>query len=145
MQLLSCHIAIAGDDNSIIVRDTDNPVTYPEMLVLKALHGGEHVRHIEDIGEVERDNEEERARLNEIYGLDIVRQCFPGVGDVPEKDAKIKVRKVEVTKVEVDAKSVSKEDNVLDEDDKDAPKQTGRMPLQRDKHVELPSTHPNKK
>jgi hypothetical protein len=121
MQLLSCHIAIAGDDNSIVVRDIDNPVTYPEMLVLKALHGGEHVRHVEDVGEVERDNETERARLNEIYGLDIVRQCFPGVGDIPEKDAKIKVRKVEVTKVEVTkAEAKDKDESVFEEDKQSA-------------------------
>lgn len=93
MQLLSCHIAIAGDDNSIVVRDIDNPVTYPEMLVLKVLHGAEHVRHVEAIGEIERDSDEERSRLNELYGVSVVSQTFPGITSLPEHDPKVRTRK----------------------------------------------------
>jgi hypothetical protein len=78
MQLLSCRVAVAGDDLNVVVREHDTAVTYPEMLVLKALHGSESVRDIEDAGDVDRDPAEERERLSMIYGREVVRQVFPG-------------------------------------------------------------------
>ena len=78
MQLMKCHIAVGGDDLNVVVRDHDTAVTYPELLVIKALHGGENVREIEDAGDVDRDPAEERERLSMIYGREIVRQVFPG-------------------------------------------------------------------
>ena len=91
MQLLSCHIAVAGDDHNVVVRGHDTAVTYPELLVIKALHGSENVRHIEDYGDVERDPDEERARLREIYGEPIVRQVFPGEHQaLPEFDRRMR-------------------------------------------------------
>ena len=78
MQLLSCRVAVAGDDLNVVVREHDTAVTYPELLVLKALHGSESVRDIEDAGDVDRDPTEERERLVMIYGREVVRQVFPG-------------------------------------------------------------------
>ena len=91
MQLLSCHIAVAGDDANIVVRDYDTAVTYPELLLLKALHGSENVRHIADAGDVERGNDEERSRLRELYGETILKQVFPGdFTELPEHDRKMR-------------------------------------------------------
>jgi hypothetical protein len=91
MQLLSCYISIAGDDDQIVVREHDSAVTFPEMLILKALHGGDSVRNIKDAGEVERDSDEERQRLIALYGYEIVKQVFPGEHTaLPEHDARMK-------------------------------------------------------
>lgn len=95
MQLLSCHIAVAGDDANVIVRDHDTAVTYPELLIIKALHGSENVRHVKDAGDVERDSEEERDRLRELYGELIVKQVFPGAEHqgLPEQDNRMRKAK----------------------------------------------------
>lgn len=91
MQLLSCHIAVAGDDQNIVVREFDTAVTYPELLILKSLHGAENVRHVADAGDVERDNDDERNRLREIYGGEIVKQVFPGDHTpLPEVDRRMR-------------------------------------------------------
>jgi len=94
MQLLSCHIAVAGDDHNVVVRDHDTAVTYPELLVLRALHGGESVRHVADAGDVERDPADERERLANIYGREIVNHVFPGEHtQLPVEDRKMRPKK----------------------------------------------------
>lgn len=91
MQLLSCRIAVAGDDLNVVVREYDTAVTYPELLVIKALHGSESVRDIEDAGDVDRSPEEERDRLKSIYGQEIVKQVFPGeYQPVPTQDTRMR-------------------------------------------------------
>ena len=91
MQLLSCHIAVAGDDHNIVVREHDTAVTYPELLVLQALHGSENIRHLNDVGDVDRETEEERQRLMNLYGGEIVRQVFPVAHqDLPEMDRRLR-------------------------------------------------------
>ena len=91
MQLLSCSIALGGDDHTIVVREYDTAITFPELLVLKALHGGENIRNIKDAGEVERDSDEERQRLLALYGGEVMRQVFPVEHQpLPEHDARMK-------------------------------------------------------
>ena len=91
MQLLSCHVCIGGDDDNIVVKDHDTAVTFPELLILKALHGDESVRSITDLGDVERDPEEERQRLLNLYGAEIVRQVFPVAHqELPEMDKRLR-------------------------------------------------------
>ena len=100
MQLLSAYIAVAGDDQNVVVREYDTAITFPEMLVLKVLHGSEHVRNIKDAGDVERDPMEERARLSELYGADLIKQVFPGeYTPVPTEDPR---RKREAPPIEQD-------------------------------------------
>ena len=36
--LLSCYVALAGDDDQVVYRGPDNPVTLPEFLVLQVMH-----------------------------------------------------------------------------------------------------------
>lgn len=91
MQLLSCYVAVAGDDQNIVVREYDTAVTYPELLVLKALHGGENVRRVADAGDVERDPHDERERLSSLYGKQIVDHVFPGEHTaLPEVDRRLR-------------------------------------------------------
>ncbi|GKT32075.1 hypothetical protein ADUPG1_006326 [Aduncisulcus paluster] len=79
-QLVSCTVNLAGDRNNAVFRGQHNPVTFPEALVLQAVHGGqEHVHTMVDVGTVERDTHEELERLTVKYGA-IVRELFPAVG-----------------------------------------------------------------
>ena len=36
--LLSCYVALAGDDDQVVFRGEHNPVTLPEFLVLQVMH-----------------------------------------------------------------------------------------------------------
>lgn len=77
-QLIGCKINIAGDRNTTIVRDRFDPVTYPEYLVLQAVHGGEeHVYDAVVVGERET-NDDERERLVGLYGRELTLAVFPG-------------------------------------------------------------------
>lgn len=99
-QLLSCNIALAGDILNVVARHAFNPVTYPEMLVLRYLHGETAVTDIFDVGYVERDEAEERDRLVGVYGNTTVREkMFPGAGTrIPNGDNNYKPR-IEGTKI----------------------------------------------
>lgn len=90
MQLLSCEIVLGGDDKNTVVRGPSAPVTYPEMLVIAAIHGKEHVRDIRYVGEDDRENAEERDRLARIYGEQVVARVFPGDHvPLPEGDPRL--------------------------------------------------------
>lgn len=105
MQMLSCAIAVAGDDHSIVRREHDTAVTFPELLILKALHGSESVRDIADAGVVSRDPDDERQRLRSLYGAQIVMQVFPGEHTaLPEFDPRMR------RKQEQEAKAQTHED-----------------------------------
>jgi len=104
-QLLSCYVHLGGERGNVVFRGKSMPVTYPETLLLQAIHGGqEHVHSLIAIGEVERTHEEEFMRLQERYGA-IVKTAFPtlaGRVSLPEKDDSVP------TQEEVDeVKSVS--------------------------------------
>jgi hypothetical protein len=77
MQIIGCSIALGGDDGQIVVREAHNPVSYPELLILKSLHGDENVRDVVMLGEDDRDLDGERQRLLGIYGLAAVTTTFP--------------------------------------------------------------------
>lgn len=80
-QLLSCDIALGGDILNVVSRHAFIPVTYPEMLVLKYLHGENAVTNIFDVGYVEREERAEYARLVETYKSEVISEkLFPGAG-----------------------------------------------------------------
>jgi hypothetical protein len=78
-QLIGCQIDLGGNRDSVIVRSRhDNPVTFPELLVLKNIHGDEHVHHLMSVGETERGYQEEFERLQTRYGGEVMATMFPG-------------------------------------------------------------------
>jgi hypothetical protein len=82
-QLLVCDVALDGDIRQTVHRGIDSPVTYPELLILTYLHGEDSVSNQRVIGEVERDQDDERKRLRRAYGSDgngrfHVDTVFPG-------------------------------------------------------------------
>lgn len=92
-QLLIGNINLAGSRDSVTHRGPDNPMTYPETLVLQVIHGGaEHVYDLVDVGEVERDPAEEYNRLASIYPAELIRTLFPPVAGnlaLPQRDDKL--------------------------------------------------------
>ena len=87
IQLISCVVNLGGDRNNTVVRDAFEPVTFPEVLILQAIHGGEeHVHSLVDVGSVERDPSEEMARLAAKYG-GVVNDAFPSVAGRPSLPA----------------------------------------------------------
>lgn len=93
-QLLACDVALAGDILNVVARHRFNPVTYPEMLTLRAIHGQNAVENVFLCGHVIRDEETERNRLVAIYGEEIInKRMYPGAGArIPTGDERYKTR-----------------------------------------------------
>lgn len=79
-QLLSATINIGASRDHTVVRGPDDPITYPEMLILQAVHGGiEHVHSVVSVGKADREMSAERERLTQTYGIAFVQSVFPGI------------------------------------------------------------------
>lgn len=77
IQLVSAYVNLSGSRDNVVFRDGSEAFTYPETLVLSALHGGpEHVHTLIQTGFVEREEAEEVVRLKSIYGA-VVDAVFP--------------------------------------------------------------------
>lgn len=91
-QLLTGYVHLAGERNNSVYRGPDNPITYPESLILAVIHGGsEHVHTLIEVGEVEREMHEEMDRLTQKYGP-VAAKAFPALGgrpSLPERDDNI--------------------------------------------------------
>jgi hypothetical protein len=89
-QTLSVFINLGGDRDNVVHRIPEDPVTYPEMIVLRTIHGGEdHVYGLVEVGSVDRDDAVERERLALKYGK-IVSEVFPGaIMSLPAGDTSI--------------------------------------------------------
>lgn len=79
-QLLEAEIAIQGGMHHKIHRDPlDNPITFPELLILNAMHGEGSIAKVYDTGRtVERTHADELDRLRSIYTDKLTRFLFPG-------------------------------------------------------------------
>lgn len=96
-QKLECMVLLGGDseNQTIVHRNEDSPVTYPEMLVLQYLHGDEAVTDVYELpgDPIERDNSEELDRLRVTYGAKAITDVFPGAKPrLPARDNRVKPR-----------------------------------------------------
>jgi hypothetical protein len=93
-QLLTCDIALGGDKQNVVARHDLTPITYPEYLVLKFVHGGSSdespITNIFACGTVEREPAEEMARLLETYGAVVRNTIFTGQQPLPLGDEKFR-------------------------------------------------------
>lgn len=110
-QLLSADIALGGDVMNVLHRGAFNPVTFPELLVIRVLHGEHSVTNVREVGRVKRTAEAEMSRLTTDafpnYADLIKDKLFPGHGarlptedpnlvpsqDAPSQDAKAETPK----------------------------------------------------
>lgn len=80
MQILTAYVKIGNSNDNIVFRDPSNPITYPESLVLAAVHGGADTVYDMVVQRLEnRDPAAERERLKMLYG-DVVDNIFPLMG-----------------------------------------------------------------
>jgi len=61
-----------------VVRDAFNPISYPELEVLRHVHGDDAVLDVVVIAEVDQSAREEKERLQLKYGAAVVEDVFPG-------------------------------------------------------------------
>jgi hypothetical protein len=72
-----CRVNLAGQNCHTVIYDEHNPITWPEVQVLMALHGEENVMDVMPVGVGQVYAAREKERLWAVYGK-IVEQCFPG-------------------------------------------------------------------
>lgn len=77
MHFVTCVIALNGESNTIVPRNTFNPVSYPEVAVLQHLHGDDAVRDVKPFVAVQQSAKAEKERLRLIYGR-VVEDIYPG-------------------------------------------------------------------
>lgn len=61
-----------------VVRGAFNPVSYPEIEVLRYLHGDDAVLDVKPLAEDQQSAKEEKERLSLKYGRVVVETVFPG-------------------------------------------------------------------
>lgn len=93
-QVLECLVALGGDTMNVVHRGEDNPVTFPELMLLQYVHGEDAVTDAFELGTDERDNGSELDRLRITYGSKSVQDVFPGTKPrLPTSDGRIKARR----------------------------------------------------
>ena len=105
-QLVTAMVNIGGSADRNTVVALEPPVTYPELLVIKYLHGENSVTDVIDVGDLkeERGNDEERNRLRGKYGDELVKELFPGaLSRLPERGEFPTVEQVWAINAEVEA------------------------------------------
>lgn len=76
-----------GDMRNTVVRTPFNPVSLPEVEVLRFLHGSDSILDVKPFASVEQTAKEEKARLQRIYGADVLEEVFPGRNPQMELEA----------------------------------------------------------
>jgi hypothetical protein len=86
MHYCEAKIRIAGDTRTVVQRDTFRPISWPEVEILRALHGDDAVVDVKPFVRVERSAKEEKERLRLLYGP-VVEDIFPGRNPNMEMEA----------------------------------------------------------
>ena len=76
MHFCTAQVAIAGDIQQVVHRNPFSPVSWPELEVLRFVHGEDAVTDIKVISRVDQDQREERERLALMYGRAPIEACF---------------------------------------------------------------------
>lgn len=89
-QLLRCMVTLGGDPSTIVYRHRGEPILFPELIVLMALHGDDAVNDVHVVGTCEMSQEEATIRLRTIYGKEEIDRIFPGArARLPTGDSSI--------------------------------------------------------
>jgi hypothetical protein len=79
--LCECMIDNAGEGTNILYRGAENPVPWPEILVLQAVHGDQAIYDIKPIALGPRESaSREKERMSLIYGRETVEGVYAGRG-----------------------------------------------------------------
>jgi hypothetical protein len=83
-QLLSAYVNLGGDKDQVVLRGPDDPITYPENILLGLIHEGPTNVHGQVIvGQKVSTHDEERLRLSQRYGETLVNSTFPMTMPLP--------------------------------------------------------------
>lgn len=88
IEYASIDIAIGGDARATIRKE---PVSIPEIVLLRTIHGDDAVTNIKIIGEWDYEDDVERDRLGRLYKDATVTRIFSQYGALPHslKDARL--------------------------------------------------------
>jgi hypothetical protein len=78
MHFCTAYIAIGNDQEQRAHRHEFNPVSFPEVDLLRYLHGESAVTEVVPFARVEQSPRDERMRLVLIYGEKVVEPVYPG-------------------------------------------------------------------
>ena len=78
MDMVSCTVNLGGDVRSVVHRKARNPVSWPEIDVLKVVHGEHSVKVVAKVGRTQTTAMQEKERLLTIYDPAAVEAVFPG-------------------------------------------------------------------
>jgi hypothetical protein len=87
MHFCTAHIAIGSDDRNTMVRGEYNPVSWPEIEILRLVHGEHAITEVVPFAEVRQDPKSERERLSEIYGAEHCANAWGGRSSPSEMNA----------------------------------------------------------
>jgi hypothetical protein len=77
--IVTCKIQVGGDPGTIVVRGKSRPVPYPEIKILRHLHGETNVFDVEVCGLAPRSaGSVEKNRMATVYGREAVEHVYPG-------------------------------------------------------------------
>lgn len=86
MHFCTARVAIGGDMQQIANRDRFSPVSWPELEILKTLHGDDAVLDIQPFVRVPQPPKAERERLVLLYGEPVVQHIWGGTRPPTEMD-----------------------------------------------------------
>ena len=87
MNFCTAAIRIAGDLRNVVHRNTFSPVSWPEIEILRQLHGNDAVIDVTVFAKVNQTPKAEKERLRAIYGSAVVEDVFPGKNPQMEMEA----------------------------------------------------------
>lgn len=93
MHFCTAKVHIGGDSANVMVRDHFSPLSWPEIAVLRVLHGDESIVDVEPFVSVKQSAKDERQRLAYTYGEDNVQAVWGGKHAPDEMEAeKVKLK-----------------------------------------------------
>jgi len=87
MHFCTAYVALAGDDQQVVFRGLYSPISWPEIEVIRQMHGDDAVRQAQPFVRVEQSPRAEKERLGLIYGEMVDKQVYPGRNPTMEMDA----------------------------------------------------------
>ena len=87
MHFCTGHIAIGGDNRNIMYRDEFAPISWPEVYVLREIHGGDAVTEIIPFVDVKQTARAERERLSMKYSDEVLAKLWGGKNPPQELNA----------------------------------------------------------
>lgn len=77
MDICTCMVTLAGDARTVVARGVTNPMSYPEVDIMRFIHGDRAVNDVKVIKTVQTTNANELASIRLKYGAQ-AKEAFPG-------------------------------------------------------------------